>query len=457
MEFLVIAFHQRPCQVTAETVNSLVEPEGNDVLQFLTHRLRARRIVGLFPRTRRIRRQIAVVQCRLHIIVVLHVAGSAGIIAIHPFLLFRVTRLAVLAVHPYIIVAVMAVPVAVCRFHEPRMLVGSVAGNQVQADAQALRMGILDQIFQISIGPETRVDLIVVRDVISAVLEHAAEHRTNPYRIETQCLHIVQFRTDAFQVAITVAVAVLERRRINVIDGSIVKPLRITLSRRNGIKSKAFPVIAGAAFHAPSDELLHKFFIADRDAVALHRQSLRMTIIHEFLGQVCRFRPDYQVLDPEAASVHILFRITSARLHELQRCISKLRGGQDGIPVERSKHIFPVESEIVKHLDCLADAFLIHPFQLDIRRQSTLAASLQICRKRRDFQCLGIFLVPAVASVNPEFLQFIESVLRHHAGAVSGAVQFLVMHADNDPVLSHLHVGFHAAVDRNFRSLAEGQ
>ena len=114
MEFLIIALHQRPCQVTAETVNPLVEPEGNDVLKFLAYSLRARRIVGLLPRTRRIRRKIAVVQCRLDIVVVLHVTGTAGIIAVHPFFLLGVTRFAVLAVHPYIIVAVMAVPVAIC-------------------------------------------------------------------------------------------------------------------------------------------------------------------------------------------------------------------------------------------------------------------------------------------------------------------------------------------------------
>ena len=167
----------------------------------------------------------------------------------------------------------MSVPVPTSRLDKPRMLVRGVAGNQIHTDLDSFGMCILNESYQIRVRAETRVYLIVVGDVIATVLELAAEHRADPDRIESQILDIIQLRADSLQVAIAVTIAVLERRRVDVVDGSGIEPPRIGLSAKVTVQTEAFPIIAGAASHSHRDQFLDKLTIPDRDSVALYRDS----------------------------------------------------------------------------------------------------------------------------------------------------------------------------------------
>ena len=167
----------------------------------------------------------------------------------------------------------MSVPVTIGGLDKPRMLVRGVAGHKIQADLQSFGMSLVNEPYQIGVRPETRIYLIVVGDVIATILELAAEHRADPDCVESQILDIIQFRADSLQITIAVAIAVLERRRVDVVDGSGIEPPRIGLSAKVTVQTEAFPIIAGAASHSHRDQFLDKLTIPDRDSVALYRDS----------------------------------------------------------------------------------------------------------------------------------------------------------------------------------------
>ncbi len=61
------------------------------------------------------------------------------------------------------------------RLTEPRMFVRRVARHEIQTDADAQVVGLADELHQLGIGAETRVDPVEIGDVVTAVLEFAPE------------------------------------------------------------------------------------------------------------------------------------------------------------------------------------------------------------------------------------------------------------------------------------------
>ena len=85
-------------------------------------------------------------------------------------------------------------------------------------------MRIVYQIYQIGICTEAWVDFIEIGDVVSAVFKFAAKDRTDPDDIESQLFYVAQTRTDTFQVAVSVSVAIHVRRGVDVIYGRVFQP-----------------------------------------------------------------------------------------------------------------------------------------------------------------------------------------------------------------------------------------
>jgi hypothetical protein len=104
-----------------------------------------------------------------------------------------------------------------------------MACNKVKAYLQSSGMGIANKIDKVGIGTETRIYLIVIRNVISTVFKLAAKDRTYPYSIEAYSLDIIQLRAYALKVPISVTVAVHERRRIHMIYYSRLQPPRVAV------------------------------------------------------------------------------------------------------------------------------------------------------------------------------------------------------------------------------------
>ena len=110
-------------------------------------------------------------------------------------------------------------------FLEKRMLDRTVAENLINHHFQPQFVGACHQRVKIGQGAEARIDIGVVRHVIAHVGHRRGEDRRQPDRINPECRHMIQPRRDAGQITNTVAVAVLKRPRIDLIDHRTTPPV----------------------------------------------------------------------------------------------------------------------------------------------------------------------------------------------------------------------------------------
>jgi hypothetical protein len=127
------------------------------------------------------------------------------------------------AVRPDIPVGVFVALVPL-RCLEPGMLVGGVAGDEVEhhADAEPARLG--EQRAQVVIGTVARRDLVEIGDIVAGVAEGRLETRIQPDAGDAEVVQVGQFFHDAAQVADAVAVRVAERLRINFVEDRVFEP-----------------------------------------------------------------------------------------------------------------------------------------------------------------------------------------------------------------------------------------
>ncbi len=104
------------------------------------------------------------------------------------------------------------------------MLVGGVVGDQVEDQLQASRTGVGDQGVEVLKRPEQRVDRPVVRDVVAEVGHGRGEDRRDPDAIDAQVLEVSEPAADPREVAHTVAVGVLKRARVDLVDDAALPP-----------------------------------------------------------------------------------------------------------------------------------------------------------------------------------------------------------------------------------------
>jgi len=85
----------------------------------------------------------------------------------------------------------------------------------------------VEERFEISDGSVTRVNIHVVRDVITVITERRRKERQQPDTGDTQILEIVQFLNKALEVSDPITIAVGERLDVEFIDNGIFEPQRI--------------------------------------------------------------------------------------------------------------------------------------------------------------------------------------------------------------------------------------
>ena len=107
---------------------------------------------------------------------------------------------------------------------EPRVLDRRVAGHEVHEHAQAQPLGLDQQGVEVVEGPEARVDGVEVADVVAEVVVWARVERRQPHRLRAQRGHVREPLHGAAQVAEAVAVAVLKRARVDLVDGCSLPP-----------------------------------------------------------------------------------------------------------------------------------------------------------------------------------------------------------------------------------------
>ena len=193
-------------RIHAEAVHASVEPEADDVL----HRGHDLRVAPVEVRLLRVER----VQVPAAALLV----AAPGRASEHGF---PVVRRAVDG-RPDVPVRVLA---------EPRVLDRGVRGDEVEQQLQAAVVSLSDELVEVVHRPEDGIDRGVVRDVVAEVGERRGVDRREPERVHAEIDEVVETLRDPAQVADPVAVRVLERARVDLVDDRVLPPHRVARIR----------------------------------------------------------------------------------------------------------------------------------------------------------------------------------------------------------------------------------
>jgi hypothetical protein len=103
-------------------------------------------------------------------------------------------------------------------FDKPCMLVRRVVRDEIEDHLDPARMRLRNQPLEIRQRAEDRIDVGIVGDVVAEILHRRTEYRRNPDRIDTEIHQVRHPLRDPVEVADPVAIAVLKRPRIDLID-----------------------------------------------------------------------------------------------------------------------------------------------------------------------------------------------------------------------------------------------
>jgi hypothetical protein len=102
-----------------------------------------------------------------------------------------------------------------------------VVWDEVEDQLQPARVRLGDDAIEIADRAEQRVDRAVVGNVVAEVGHGRAEDRRDPHRVDPEPGEVVEPAGDAVEVADAVAVGVLERARIDLVDDAALPPGRL--------------------------------------------------------------------------------------------------------------------------------------------------------------------------------------------------------------------------------------
>src|SRR5918999_47991 len=104
------------------------------------------------------------------------------------------------------------------------MAVRAVVRHPVDDDPHATSVYVLHEGVEVGERPEARVDVAVVGHVVAEVRHRRWIERGEPQRLDAELLEVAEPGAQAAQVAHAVVVAVGERARIHLVDGSVLPP-----------------------------------------------------------------------------------------------------------------------------------------------------------------------------------------------------------------------------------------
>ena len=88
-------------------------------------------------------------------------------------------------------------------------------------------MGLLQERPEVAQRPVGRVDLAVVGDVVAVVAQRRGIEGQQPQRGDPELLEVVELVDQAAEVADAVAVAVVERPHVELVDDRVLVPVRL--------------------------------------------------------------------------------------------------------------------------------------------------------------------------------------------------------------------------------------
>ena len=86
------------------------------------------------------------------------------------------------------------------------------------------RVGAVDELVEVRVGPVLGRDPGVVADVVAEVGERRCVDRSQPDRVDPEPLQVVEAARDPRQIADPVAVGVLEGARVDLVDHGLFPP-----------------------------------------------------------------------------------------------------------------------------------------------------------------------------------------------------------------------------------------
>ena len=143
-------------------------------------------------------------------------------------------------------------------FQEPGMQVGGVVRHEVEQQLQSSPVDRMQQLVEIAKRSEQRLDVGVIGNVIAEIGHRRAKDRREPDGADAELDEIIQAPQDAVEIPDTVAIAVLKRAWINLINcrGSPpFGPVRCKLVHCDSHSSRS--LVIGDLFARPSGSTRH--------------------------------------------------------------------------------------------------------------------------------------------------------------------------------------------------------
>ena len=125
------------------------------------------------------------------------------------------------------IIVVIGVVFTFLRFLKPAVLVGGMVQHQVHDDPDVALLRLPDQLFHIFQGPEHRVNVLIIGDIVPVVVLGRPVDRGEPHGVDPQIRQVIQPPDDPRDVADPVPITVLETSGVDLIDHRILPPFSL--------------------------------------------------------------------------------------------------------------------------------------------------------------------------------------------------------------------------------------
>jgi hypothetical protein len=132
---------------------------------------------------------------------------------------------------PHVEVAFGGARCCAARPLEPRVLRGGVVDDQLGDDPQPTMVGLVEEAAEVVQRAVVGVDACVVGDVVAAVAQGRRVERQEPQRGDTEVLEVAEALGEASEVTDAVAVRVLERAQVHLVDDRVLVPLGVAGER----------------------------------------------------------------------------------------------------------------------------------------------------------------------------------------------------------------------------------
>ncbi len=107
---------------------------------------------------------------------------------------------------------------------EPRVLVRGVIGNEIENDLELAGVGGQKQAVEIRKGAEARIDVAIVSDVVPEIRHGRRIDRRYPNGVDSELDEMIEPSLDTAKVADAIAVRVLKRAGIDLVDDALLPP-----------------------------------------------------------------------------------------------------------------------------------------------------------------------------------------------------------------------------------------